>query len=104
MRWLDGLGWCKWPSLFLIVCPCVAFGFWLPETSPASYCGNRTIAGRAFAIYRTAPDGGFILRPISGSSRSAPDLRIGAPTGFAAGGMMVAADDPGLAPLDCSFR
>jgi hypothetical protein len=88
MRWLDALGWFKWPSLLLVASPIAAYPYWLPEPGPAADCGRVSVQGRAFRVFRTEA-GAFILRPLSEAPGNAPVLDPVEPGAFDAGGMVV---------------
>jgi hypothetical protein len=101
MRWLDALGWAKWPSLLLIAAPLAAYPFWLPEPPPARSCGTVMWQGQPFQVHRRSDGGDFVLHPARGSSREAPVLVSADPIGFDAGGMVLDAGHPQLDRLDC---
>ena len=92
MRWLDPLGSFKWPSLLLVASPIAAFPFWAPHSVPATYCGQVSVQGRAFDVYRPKSPDKFILRPSSAASRAAGTVNLATPLDFDAGGMVVAAE------------
>lgn len=100
IRWLDPLGWFKWPSLALIVSPLVAYSFWLPEPKPAAYCGMMLVEGRPFTVHRML-SGNFHLRLAEGDNGSKPLFRNTKPIGFDSGDMVMAADDPSLGRSNC---
>jgi hypothetical protein len=102
-RWLDALGWLKWPSLLLIASPLAAYPFWLPERAPARDCGPVTVEGRAFRAFRSADGSSVILRPIAAAPNAASALNLRSPVSFDSGGMVVDPEEPGLAALSCSI-
>lgn len=102
MRWLDPLGWLKWPSLLLVASPLAAYPFWSPEPEPAAECGLVAVEGQTFRVFMAADGSAFILRPTSGPVGSARGVETKPATGFDAGGMVIGADDPALAGSACS--
>lgn len=101
MRWLDALGWAKWPSLLLILSPIAAYPFWLPAPEPARDCGRVKVNGQTFRVFRSGEGGEFALRPVFGG-RTGPVVQTSEPTGFSAGGMTFSGQDPALAGLSCA--
>lgn len=101
MRWLDPLGWMKWPSILLVVSPVAAYPFWLPDAKPAAYCGEVTIEQHVFRVYKTHSTGQFVLR----MNRSGAPLTLSGksvePIGFDGGGMIVSGDSRILNRLSC---
>lgn len=89
MRWLDMLGWFKWPSLILIVSPIAAYPSWVRDEPPALDCGLVQLDGRPFRAFKRAEAGEFVLRPISIAGASSVVLDVAEPIGFDAGGMIV---------------
>lgn len=102
IRWLDALGWAKWPSLLLLASPLAAYPFWLPEPEPATECGTAVWKGRTFRVFRHANGEGFTLRPSQQTAVSGARV-LSSPTAFDSGGMIFGPDDPLLGSLSCSF-
>jgi hypothetical protein len=89
IRWLDGLGPLKWPSLLLIASPLAAYPYWNPPPVPAVACGSVAIKDTVFRAYRAGDGSTFTLRPVSGPAGSVPRLDGIEPLAFEAGGMVV---------------
>jgi len=102
MRWLDALGWFKWPSLLLIASPIAAYPFWSPEPQPAAECGLVAMEGRLFRAFKAADGSGYILRPTGMKGEISAVLDAVEPVGFDSGGMIVDSSNAGLRGLDCS--
>ncbi|HEX8194003.1 MAG TPA: hypothetical protein VF552_14000 [Allosphingosinicella sp.] len=89
MRWLDGLGPLKWPSLLLVAAPVAAYPYWNPALPPSTDCGIVGIKDQAFRAYRSADGSTFTLRPLARPADTAPRLVDVEPIAFDTGGMVV---------------
>lgn len=104
IRWLDGLGAFKWPSILLIASPIVAYPSWAPDSSPAEHCGRVMVDGRLFEIYRSTSADQFILRPSQGAPVAARVIKVNGPLGFDAGGIVVDSEELSQAGHACSHK
>jgi len=100
MRWLDALGWAKWPSLILIASPIAAYSSWVPDQAPADDCGIVAVGGSRFHVHRRA-DGAFVLRPTREAKDPAIALAAATANGFDSGGMVMSPDEDALAAIIC---
>ncbi|QAY76781.1 hypothetical protein [Sphingosinicella sp. BN140058] len=100
MRWLDALGWAKWPSLLLIASPIAAYSSWLPDEGAADACGIVSVEGSRFRVQRRE-DGAFLLRPTREERNPAVVLAAVKPIGFDSGAMIVTPEDGAVAGIAC---
>lgn len=99
IRWLDALGWAKWPSLLLIGAPLAAYPSWITPPVSLKHCGYVALHERSFAVYRSTTAGEFMLHPVKEAPAPAHPVVVQEPLAFRNGGMVISGDDVAIAEL-----